>query len=480
MAAALAVFGAAAASAPSLAGEPARAIRRTGTVLVSETFTRATADPRFRAFGAACLTGAPRGGVPAPGLHPLQGCRSDLEGPVPPGSAAPFGYLQLTDAHNDQVGAVLFDPPIPSAQGLEVTFEQWQYGNTSAVPADGISFFLTDGSVELTEPGAFGGSLGYAQKLPDDDPDNPFLPGAAGGYLGIGLDVLGNYFGDWERRGNGCERRSPAGTIFRIPAPGPNMVTVRGPGDDTVGYCFLAATTSNLSTTPPWPSTLPGQLQGTPTSIPPGTTPEQAQALLEPSKRTVRVRITPAPDPVVTVDVDFNDGAGFRQVLSFPAPEPVPDAYSFGFAASTGLFTDVHLIRNLTISSILPIPSPTATPTATVSPSRTASPTPPAPVPPATQEDAATTSTRTATSQRDDTLVTKKAMNVSIDGAANHQAGENFAPIIVTGGTHTGDAVQKGRAVHRTPIRTRHAHTAAAHGKDRDRITHRRPRERLR
>jgi Bacterial lectin len=327
-----------------------------GPPLVNETFRRATAVPRFRAFGAACLTGAPRGAAPPPGEHPLGGCTSTPVGPVPPGSGSPFGYLQLTDASNDQVGAALFDSRIPSSNGLQVTFEQWQYGNNPAFPpADGISFFLTDGVEDLDRPGAFGGSLGYAQKLPDDNPANPFLPGVDHGYLGIGLDVLGNYFGDWEQRGNGCAERSPAGTVFRIPAPGANMVTVRGPGDGTVGYCFLTATTSNFTTTGPWPSTLPGQLQGTLTAIPPGTTPEQAQALLEPSKRTVRIRITPAPNPQVTIDLDFQDGQGFQRVLAFAAPQPEPASYRFGFAASTGLFTDVHLIRNVTVSTLTPL-----------------------------------------------------------------------------------------------------------------------------
>lgn len=332
------------------------AARRQGTALVNETFRRATADPRFRAFGAACLTGASRGATPPPGEHPLGGCTSTPVGPVPPGSGSPFGYLQLTDASNDQVGAALFDSRIPSSNGLQVTFEQWQYGNDPAFPpADGISFFLTDGVEDLDRPGAFGGSLGYAQKLPDDNPANPFVPGVDHGYLGIGLDVLGNYFGDWEQRGNGCAERSPAGTVFRIPAPGPNMVTVRGPGDGTVGYCFLTATTSNFTTTGPWPSTLPGQLHGTLTAIPPGTTPQQAQALLEPSKRTVRIRITPAPNPQVTIDLDFQDGQGFQRVLAFAAPQPVPASYRFGFAASTGLFTDVHLIRNVTVSTLTPL-----------------------------------------------------------------------------------------------------------------------------
>ncbi|MFD5563182.1 DUF7507 domain-containing protein [Kitasatospora griseola] len=255
---------------------------------------------------------------------------------------------------------MLFDQALPANAGLDVQFDQWQYGSTTpATPADGISFFLVNGDVTLTHPGAFGGSLGYAQKLPDDNPANPFLPGVDSGYLGVGLDVLGNYFGDWEHRGNGCPpgERSPSGTGFRIPAPGSNMVTVRGPGDGVEGYCFMTATTSNFTTNGPWPSTLPGTLQGPLTFLPPDVTPPQAQTLLEPSRRRVHVRMTPAPSPVLTVGVDFNDGAGERQVLTTPAPQPVPSTYKFGFAGSTGSFTDVHLIRNVVIGTSVALPS---------------------------------------------------------------------------------------------------------------------------
>ncbi|MFF2022008.1 SpaA isopeptide-forming pilin-related protein [Streptomyces sp. NPDC058171] len=335
-----------------------RAPRAVSTPLVEETFTGAGADPGFTAVGSACLTGAPEAAPPGPGNHPLGGCPTTQTGPVPPTGGAPNGYLQLTDASNDRAGAVLYDQAIPAGQGLDVTFDQWQYGSTTpATPADGISFFLVDGATSLTHPGAFGGSLGYAQKLPDDNPVNPFLPGVDRGYLGVGLDVLGNYFGDWEQRGNGCAQRSPAGTEFRIPAPGANMVTVRGPGDGIEGYCFLTATTSNFSTTGPWPSTLPGELQGPLTSLPPDATPAEAQAALEPSRRRVNVHLTPAPNPVLTVAVDFNDGAGFQQVIATPAPTAVPDTYKFGFAASTGLFTDVHLIRNVSVHSDQPLPA---------------------------------------------------------------------------------------------------------------------------
>ena len=341
----------AALAAPHPALHRAAAARATPPPLVSETFTGATADPAFVGTGAACLTGAPQAAAPGPGDHPLDGCPAGAVGPVPPADGAPHGYLRLTNAANDQSGAVLYDHAIPATAGLKVSFDQWQYGSTTPnTPADGISFFLVDGAASLDHPGAFGGSLGYAQKLPDDNPANAFLPGVDRGYLGVGLDVLGNYFGDWERRGDGCAQRSPAGTTFHVPAPGPNMVTLRGPGDGTTGYCFMTATSTNLgSTSGPWESTLPGKLQGPTTALPPGATPAQAEAALEESRRTVTVTITPAPAPHLTVDVDFHDGKGAQEVLSTQAPEPLPATYKFGFGASTGLFTDVHLLRNVVI-----------------------------------------------------------------------------------------------------------------------------------
>lgn len=334
-------------------GHASAAHRAPGAVLVEESFTGAAADPRFIGYGAACLTGASRGGpVEEAANHPLGGCHPDPAGPVPPAGAAPRGHLQLTDAHPEETGAVMFDSPIPAEDGLEVTFEQWQYGNTTRAPADGISFFLTDGAGRLTTPGAFGGSLGYAQKLPGGRIGAQTVPGVDGGYLGIGLDVLGEYFGDGERRGFGCDRRSPAGTAFRPPPPGPNVVTARGPGDSVEGYCFLAATASSARTAGTRRSTLPGRLHGDLRRMPAGVTPARAEKLLERVKRTVRVTVSPEPDPVVTVDIDFQDGEGFRRVLRFRAPEPLPDTVKFGFAASTGPLTDVHLIRRVVVREL--------------------------------------------------------------------------------------------------------------------------------
>ncbi|TDC72073.1 hypothetical protein E1200_00470 [Actinomadura sp. GC306] len=347
----MAVLGAVAAVAS--AGSVSAAHRAPGSVLFEESFTRATADSRLIGYGAACLTGARRGGpVQEAANHPLGGCHPDPAGPVPPTGAAPHGYLQLTDAHDEETGAVMFDTPIPAANGVRVTFEQWQYGNTTRTAADGISFFLTDGARRLTTPGAFGGSLGYAQKSPDGRADGQIIPGVDGGYLGIGLDVLGNYFGDGERRGNGCARRSPAGTRWPAPVPGPNVVTARGPGDGIEGYCFLAATTGDRANGGRWSSTLPGSLNGDLREMPAGVSARRAETLLEPVKRVVRVSVPPGSGAEATVDIDFRNGKGFQRVLRFHVPRPLPDTVKFGFAASTGPFTDVHLIRELTVRTI--------------------------------------------------------------------------------------------------------------------------------
>lgn len=334
------------------------------STFVTEDFKGATA-PDFLGVGSACLTGAPQD-APPPTPGGLGGCpepspdQSVDGGPVPPPGGNGHGYLQLTDANTDQSGAALYNTAIPAEEGLVVAFEQWQYGPTAEfefegellkLPADGISFFLVDGATELTEPGAFGGSLGYAQKT------TPTVPGVDQGYTGIGLDVLGNFFNDGEGRGSGgCPNGgpSPAGTAFPTRSTtGPNMVTVRGSGDGLNGYCFLDATYTGEHDADGWESSLPGQLQG-PTTEVNQSDPALAEQDLEESKRTVTVEITPAPNPVMTVWIDFNDGQGFREVLSTPAPEPVPDTYKFGFAASTGVWSDVHLIRNVVVGQPAP------------------------------------------------------------------------------------------------------------------------------
>jgi len=360
-----------------------------GTPLVSDTF-KEDAAPEFTGYNDACLTGAPeRGGNPPAGDHALGGCgpanvttgdEKLYTGPVPPRDAPGFGYLELTNARINRTGAALFNEPIEASAGLDLTFEAWQYGGrpNQAHPADGISFFLTDGRFDLTTPGAFGGSLGYAQKLhmPEESQLNaPDNPGVAGGYLGVGLDVLGNYFANTEQRGYGCpdDQLSPAGSRTSDATQadrGPNMVTLRGPVFENTGniegYCYITATSRFAHSVPPagerepsggWPSTLTAagiSLQGAFTG-PISQVPATAQQQLASSGRLIHIVITPAPHPELTVSVEV--GADPVVLENVPLPTPVPPTYRFGLAASTGNFTDIHLIRNVVINSDEPLPA---------------------------------------------------------------------------------------------------------------------------
>ncbi|WP_155856026.1 LPXTG cell wall anchor domain-containing protein [Cellulomonas sp. URHD0024] len=294
----------------------------------------------------------------------------DLDpGPIPlPSASRDSGWLQLTAkttgrAWEGVAGSLLYDKPLPASAGLVVTFDQVQYGGTGA---DGIAFFLTDGTYNLINPGGSGGSLGYAQRGADDNASNgPIAPGVAGGYLGVGLDAYGNFSNDNEARGRGCESRAIQSSV---PAEylSPNAVSLRGPGrlktqspidgdtypatDWVNGYCLLAST--NLSTAPGLPvgaslrSTLPG---------PPSDTSGTTAAM----QRRVQVSITPQPDnsttgPAVTVSMDFGSGT-FVQVLTATMPTPAPPTYKFGFSASTGGQTDVHLVRNVHVDTQVPL-----------------------------------------------------------------------------------------------------------------------------
>jgi uncharacterized repeat protein (TIGR01451 family) len=284
-----------------------------GSPLITEPFTAATvADPAWVALDAACLTAAtdsPAGGSTLGDCASMQGSPSIGQTP---------GFFQFTDTGDFEVGGVLYNKPLPGTGGIVAEFEQWQYGGEGA---DGIGFFLTDGSQNLTEAGGNGGSLGYA-RINDE-------PGVKGGYLGVGLDAFGNFTNPTEQRDEGCPATGP-GVV-------PDAVSIRGPGNGTTGYCWLAGSVAPGTTT----STLPGSLRG--------TGPDDASA------RTVRITVSADALPLVTVDIDFRTGAGFQQALSHQMTQEAPSTYKLGFLGSTGGQTDVHLIRNLTVSSVQPL-----------------------------------------------------------------------------------------------------------------------------
>jgi uncharacterized repeat protein (TIGR01451 family) len=308
-----------------------RAVTADGSTLLDETFAGSQVDdPGFIPLDSACLTGATT--APPGGVSQVGPCDGDDQttAPVPVPGQTP-GYLQLTDSGYYRKGGMLYNRPLPGNGGLQVTFDQYQYGTSPAgAGADGIGFFLVDGSTDLTSAGADGGSLGYAQRNLD--------PGVDGGYVGVGLDAYGNFVNDFENRGLGCpdSEKSPV----TINATVPDTVTLRGPGQGDDGYCYLASTiTADPSAPAGYRTTLPGSLREQ------GTDPA-------PARRTVRVTVSPDVRPTVTVEIDFHDGNGFRTVLSKQVDQDAPPTYKFGFSASTGGSFDTHLIGNVHADSV--------------------------------------------------------------------------------------------------------------------------------
>ncbi|MGW4646810.1 DUF7507 domain-containing protein [Kitasatospora sp. NPDC004289] len=332
VAAVLAVTGLSGPAARPTGTVPERPLPRAGggSVLLNETFTGSSiADPGFVPLDSACLTGA--GGPPPAGQSTTGPCTgaSQTTPSVPAPGVTP-GWLQLTDGGNYRVGGLLYNRPLPGNGGLVVSFDQYQYGGNGA---DGIGFFLVDGSVDLKTAGADGGSLGYAQRN--------LVPGVEGGYLGIGLDAYGNFANDGEQRGLNCPagQKSPVISDNQVT----DSVTLRGPGEGLDGYCFLVSTMKPDASKPSGQvTTLPGNLRADTTD------PEQAA-------RTVRLTVSPDAKPLVVVTIDFHDGKGFQEVLRYQMDTPAPKTYKFGFSGSTGGLIDTHLVRNLEESSVVPL-----------------------------------------------------------------------------------------------------------------------------
>ncbi|MCK9396103.1 MAG: hypothetical protein M0Q44_10990 [Methylobacter sp.] len=152
--------------------------------------------------------------------------------------------LRLTDGNGSESTAAT-GPGIFPAAGNWVTaeFRHYAYGGTGG---DGMALTLSDSTVTAV-PGAFGGSLGYAQKSnPGSDcTTTGGCPGFAGGWIGIALDEYGNFSANTEGRTGGA-------------APGlvAESVAVRGSGSGLTGYPYLGGTdTLNPGIDNPSPAT---------------------------------------------------------------------------------------------------------------------------------------------------------------------------------------------------------------------------------
>jgi len=316
-----------------------------GTTLFNEPFHDNTVDgtgavvlPALSATGtvnAACLSAS---GNSSTGV--LTSCPTSTD-------AQGSGKLRLTSAANYLTGGVFGSTSVPTSQGLDVTFNAYQYGGSLA---DGIAFVAAATNPANPSPpatiGPAGGSLGYSAYGGQN--------GVADAYLGIGFDVFGN-FSNNVYEGSGCT--DPAYIAKGTTVPG--QVLVRGPGQGTVGYCALASTAT--STTSPvvalhyasrTGSKVPVEVVINPTAASFTTTSGLVvaagtyQAVFTPiggSPRTLSGAL-----PVVPT--------GLYPSSSWTTGAGIPKQLTFGWVASTGGSTDFHEIDAANVVTFNAVP----------------------------------------------------------------------------------------------------------------------------
>lgn len=219
------------------------------------------------------------------------------------------GALRLTRNANNQSGFAIYNTPISASEGLDISFDMFQYAGSGA---DGIAFFLIDGSANPTQPGALGGSLGYSSS------NGGTNPGLVGGYVGVGFDRWGNF----------------SDPTFGTNGPGriPNSITVRG--SQASGYKFVSTKAAAAAL----------GVEGTSS---------RASA-----KR--HVRVTVSTNNIMSVSVDYQDGQGPRTELdnlnlnTINGAGSLPATFKFGFTASTGGSNNIHEIQGLDVEPLRP------------------------------------------------------------------------------------------------------------------------------
>ncbi|MCZ8251094.1 MAG: hypothetical protein O9318_01340 [Hylemonella sp.] len=249
---------------------------------------------------------------------------SDSTGILP--SIVNANYLRLTNNTGNNAKAATVPSAFPAAGNyISVEFNHYAYNGSGA---DGIAVTLSDYNVPAV-PGAYGGSLGYAQQSA--------INGFAGGWIGVALDEYGNY-------------QNP--TEGRLGGPGflVDSVGIRGSGSGTTGYRWLQGTGANLS---------PG-IDVTGTTRGPG---HRYQIVVD-----ARNAGAGTPQTFVAVNRDTS-GTGNSYAALIPSFDafaravtlgftqaPVPANWQISFTGSTGGSTNIHEIGALRICAQTVVP----------------------------------------------------------------------------------------------------------------------------
>ena len=231
----------------------------------SEDFTGTSTTNSWYFFRGACLTASKAGPGTSPSIN-LPGCTASsvvstyyngetqvggTTGTLPDKPTA--GALRFTNANgnaknngllygSNEGGAIISATPFNTSNGVQITFKTVTYGGNSGSiggsvsdGADGISFFMIDGSV-APSTGSEGGSLAYTCSNPGNIGSHPVIDGVTGAYIGLGIDEFGNFLNASDNTATGF-------------GPQGNRIGLRGAGN--VSWAYL---NSNYSTD--YPSSL--------------------------------------------------------------------------------------------------------------------------------------------------------------------------------------------------------------------------------
>ncbi len=314
-----------------------------GTLLFQNSFANRTVDGTGTVTvptppngqNVVCLTASGNSATP-----PVLSCAgaSDAQG---------SGKLRLTNSTTSQVGGVFGQSSFPTSSGLDVSFTSYQWGGAGS-GADGLGFMLA--AVDPANPvapasiGASGGALGYSA--------SPGVNGLTNAYLGVGLDVFGN-FSSTQYSGTGC-----AG-VPNISVRVPGAVVVRGPGSARVGYCGLTTTYNGtagsqlpLRAATRAASAVPVQVLINPTGA--SFTSDSGVSV---AAGTYKVVVTPVGQAAKTLSGALPTvAAGLYPSASWLSAGGVPKQLAFGFVGSTGSVTDSHEISATRVLTFNPVP----------------------------------------------------------------------------------------------------------------------------
>jgi len=268
-------------------------VTRAQTTTLTGSFTGATLDPGWQVGGSGYTPQLTANGL---------------------GDTAGSGYLQLTSSAGNEATYAVNTTAFASANAtITATFNFASFNGTGA---DGITFFLADAS-QTFGVGAYGGSLGYAQKTVAGG-GGANINGMNGGYIGVGIDEYGNYSNPSEGRIGG------SGFV-------PNAIAVRGPGQGLTGYNYLGGT-NGLGTALSFSGS---------TTRPTGANLRSLQIIITATNQMSVYLQTGGSGPYTLLySIDLS---GYAR----------PNNLIMGFTGSTGGSTDVHQVNDVALTSVV-------------------------------------------------------------------------------------------------------------------------------